>query len=109
MIKKLNAINESTKIKMIYKALILIVNLLLISIFAIYFSTKMNFANPLIPKFLAFEVFYPYSQKGLVLAIGLFFALVSKFLKQNLITIIICIIVILIYCVSSFQPNFTEY
>lgn len=109
MIKKLNEVNKSATTEMISKILILVVTFLLITIFAIYFSTKMSYKNPLIPKFLAFEVFYPYSQKGFILSIGLFFALISKFLKQNLIAVIICLIIISIYLFTSFEPNFTEY
>ena len=109
MIKKLIEINKSSKIEMISKILILVVTFLLITILAIYFSTKMSFENPLIPKYLAFEVFYPYAQKGFILSIGLFFALISKFIKQNLITLLICIIIIAIYFLTSFEPDFTNY
>lgn len=109
MIKKLNEINKSPKVETISKILILVVTFLLITILAIYFSTKMSFANPFIPKYLAFEVFYPYAQKGFILSIGLFFALISKFVNQNLITLIICVIIISIYFLTSFEPDFTKY
>lgn len=109
MIKKLNDINASNNIEKISKILILTITFLLVTIFAKYYQTKMNLQNPLIPEYLAFEIFNPYSQKGFILTIGLFLSLTAKFLKQNLISVIICIVIIAAYFLTSFEPNFTEY
>lgn len=109
MMTKIKELNASENLEKSSKILILISIFLLITIFAKYYQTKMNLQNPLIPKYLAFEIFNPYSQKGFVLTVGLFFSLSAKFLKQNLISVIICIIIIAIYFLTSFEPNFTEY
>lgn len=106
---KIKELNNSENLEKASKILILISIFLLITIFAKYYQTKMNLQNPLIPKYLAFEIFNPYSQKGFILTVGLFFSLSAKFLKQNIISVIICIIIIAIYFLTSFEPNFTEY
>jgi hypothetical protein len=89
--------------------LILLLILLLVSIFAHYHSTKLNLTNPLIPKYIAFEIFEPYPQKGFIISIGLFVALALKFLKQNLLSLIVCSIIICVYIFTNFNPDFSNY
>jgi uncharacterized membrane protein len=109
MFNKLNEINKKKNIEKIANAFMLILIFHLLFIFTIYYSTKFNFQNPLIPKYLAFEVFAPYAQKGLIITLGLLIVTILKFLRQNLIIILICLLIIAIYYLTSFEPNFAEY
>lgn len=109
MFKKLKEINSKSSIEKISKVLIIVAILHLLNVFAVYYSTKLNLSNPLIPKYLAFEIFNPYAKKGFILTFGLLVATFAKFLKQNLIVITICILIIVLYYLTSFKPNFDEY
>jgi hypothetical protein len=109
MFNKLNEINKKKNIEKIANAFMLILIFHLLFIFTIYYSTKFNFQNPLIPKYLAFEVFAPYAQKGLIITLGLLIVTILKFLRQNLIIILICLLIIAIYYLTSFEPNFADY
>ena len=109
MFNKLNEINKKKNIEKIANVFMLMLIFHLLFIFAIYYSTKFNFQNPLIPKYLAFEVFAPYAQKGLIITLGLLIVTILKFLRQNLIIILICLLIIAIYYGTSFEPNFAEY
>jgi hypothetical protein len=109
MSQKLNQINNSKRVFQISNWLIILLILHLLFIFLIYYTTKLNYKNPLIPKYLAFEVFAPYAQKGLIITFGLLIVMPLKFLKQNLLIIIICSILIALYYFTSFEPDFSEY
>ena len=109
MLEKLKEINRKSIVEKTLNILIILVLLLLLNVFAVYYSTKLNLTNPLIPKYLAFEIFNPYATKGIILTFGLLIAITLKFFKQNLIAIIICFLVIALYYFTSFEPNFTEY
>lgn len=109
MPKQLNEINKNIRVNRISNCLIVILILHLIFIFLIYCSVKLSYRNPLIPKYLAFEVFAPYAEKGLIITIGLLIVMPLKFFKQNLLVIIMCSIVIALYYFTSFEPDFTEY
>lgn len=109
MIDNLREINRKSIIVKISNILITIVILLLLNVFAVYYSTKLNLTNPLIPKYLAFEIFAPYAVKGFILTLGLLIATSLKFFKQNLIAIVICLLVIVLYIFTAFEPNFAEY
>ena len=109
ILEKLKEINQKRSVEKTSNVLILLVIILLLNIFAVYYSTKLNLTNPLIPKYLAFEIFDPYAAKGIILTFGILIATTLKFFKQNLITIIVCLVVIALYYFTSFEPNFTEY
>ena len=109
MVEKLKLINRKKSVERISNFLIFLPILLLISIFANYYSTKLNLSNPLIPKYLAFEIFAPYALKGTILTIGILLVTALKIFKQNLIAILICVIIIALYYLTSFEPNFAEY
>jgi uncharacterized membrane protein YwzB len=109
MFEILNEINKKKNFEKIANSFLIILIFHLLFVFAIYYSTKFNFKNPFIPKYLAFEVFAPYAEKGLIITFGLLIATILKFLKQNLIIILICLIVIAVYYFTSFEPNFTDY
>ena len=109
MFEKLNEINKIKNFEKIANAFLIILIFHLLFVFEKYYSTKFNLNNPLIPKYLAFEIFAPYAKKGLILTFGLLIAIVLKFLKQNLIIILICLFVIAVYYFTTFEPNFTEY
>lgn len=109
MFDKLNGINKNKNFEKIANAFLIILIFHLLFVFTIYYSTKFNYNNPLIPKYLAFEVFAPYADKGLIITFGLLIATTLKFLKQHLIIILICFFVIAVYYFTSFEPNFTEY
>lgn len=109
MFDKLAEINKKKSFGKIANAFLIILIFHLLFIFAIYYSTKFAYKNPLIPKDLAFEVFAPYAQKGLIVTFGLLIATIFKFMKQNLVVILSCLIVIAIYYFTSFEPDFVEY
>jgi hypothetical protein len=109
MLEKLKEINRKSRVEKISNVLILFIILLLLNIFAVYYSTKLNLDNPLIPQHLTFEIFDPYAVKGFILTFGLLIATSLKFFKQNLIAIVMCVLVIVLYYFTSFEPNFTEY
>lgn len=109
MLKKLIIINNKNSIIRTSNCLIIILILHLLFIFLIYCSVKLSYSNPLIPKYLAFEVFAPYAQKGLMITAGLLIVMPLKFFKQNLFAIIICLAVIAFYYLTNFEPNFAEY
>lgn len=109
MKKKIIELNKSNKIDKISIGIILVINLFLVSIFAQYYSTKLNLTNPLIPKYLAFEIFEPYALKGFITSIGLLFTLILRFLKQNLFSLIIGIIIICIYIFTNSIPDYSQY
>ena len=109
MLEKLNLINRNKQVEHISRFLIIPPILLLISIIATYYSTKLNLTNPLIPKDLISEILQPYVIKGTILTIGILLATTLKIFKQNLIAIIICVIIIAFYYLTNFQENITEY
>lgn len=109
MFKKLDGINKKESFEKMSNAFLLVLIFHLLFIFAMYYSTKFCYNNPLIPKYLAFEVFAPYAQKGVIITFGLLIATIFKFIKQNLIVILICLLVIAVYYFTSFEPNFAEY
>ncbi|KFF06006.1 hypothetical protein [Flavobacterium reichenbachii] len=109
MLEKLKEINSKRSVEKISMVLIIVAILHLLNVFAVYYSTKLNLSNPLIPKCLAFEIFNPYAEKGFILAFGLLIATFSKFLKQNLIVITICLLILVLYYLTGFEPNFEEY
>lgn len=109
MPEKLKEINNKKSVARISNCLIIILILHLLFIFLIYCSVKLSYSNPLIPKYLAFEVFAPYAQKGLMITAGLLIVMPLKFFKQNLFVIIICLVVISLYYLTNFEPNFAEY
>lgn len=69
MFEKLNSINRKKNVEKSSNVLLIVAILLLLNIFAVYFSTKLNLTNPLIPKCLAFEIFEPYAVKRIILTI----------------------------------------
>lgn len=109
MIPQYREINQNKKNSITANVLLIILILHLLFVFAVYFSTKLVFQNPLLPKYIAFETFAPYALKGLIVTFGLLTAILLKFLKQNLIVIVICIIVITIFYCTPFEPDFTPY
>ena len=109
MLEKLKEINRNVSTEKTASILIILALLHLINVFAFYYKTKLNLANPLIPKYLAFELFEPYAVKGIILTIGILIASFLKFFKQNLIVILVCAMIILLYYLTSFEPSFAEY
>nr|WP_294923359.1 hypothetical protein [uncultured Flavobacterium sp.] len=109
MLEKLKEINYRKSIIRTSNCLIILLLLHLLFIFMTYYSIKFNFANPLLPKLLAIEVFAPYAQKGLIIMVGLLIAMPLKFFKQNLFAVIIYLVLIALYYLTSFEPNFAEY
>lgn len=109
MLEKLKEINNKKSSIRTSNCLIILLFLHLLFIFMIYCTTKLSYRNPLIPKYLAFEVFAPYAEKGLIITIGLLIVMPLKFFKQNLLSIIVCLILIALYYFTSFEPNFTAY
>lgn len=109
MQEKLKEINRNSSTEKASIVLILLGFIHLICVFTFYYKTKFNLENPLIPKYLAFELFEPYAVKGIILTLGLFLATILKFFKQNLAVLIICIIIIALYYLTSFHPDFTAY
>ena len=109
MLEKLKEINRNSNTEKTASFLIILALLHLINVFAFYYKTKLNLANPLIPKYLAFELFEPYAVKGIILTIGILIASFLKFFKQNLIVILVCAMIILLYYLTSFEPSFAEY
>ena len=109
MFENLNEINNKKSIIRIANLLILILIFHVLYVFSIYYSTKFSLTNPLIPKELAFEIFYPYSKKGVILTFGLLVVNILKLFKQNTIVILICLIILITYYFTSFQPDFSEY
>ncbi|MEN9929508.1 MAG: hypothetical protein RLZZ231_1429, partial [Bacteroidota bacterium] len=61
MLEKLKEINRNISIEKTSNSLIMLALLHLLNIFAFYYKTKLNLINPLIPKYLAFELFEPYA------------------------------------------------
>ena len=106
MLEKLKELNRNKSTEITAKVLIVFVIFHLLSVFCVYYKTKLNLTNPLIPKYLLYGIFEPYVPKGFILTIGLLIATILKFVKQNLITILICVIVIIAYHVTSFEANF---
>jgi|GEM_PF-3515573 len=109
MLEKLKEINRNVSAEKTASYLIIFALLHLINVFAFYYKTKLNLANPLIPKYLAFELFEPYAVKGIILTIGISIATFLKLFKQNLLVILVCTLIIALYYFTSFQPNFSEY
>ena len=109
MLKKLIEINKKIGFEKIANAFLLILIFHLLFVFAIYYSTKFNFQNPLIPKIIGLEIFAPYAQKGLIITFGLLISTIFKFLKQDLFVILICLIVISFYYFTSFEADFSAY
>ncbi|MEY2922151.1 MAG: hypothetical protein RL108_773 [Bacteroidota bacterium] len=109
MFEKLKEINRNLSTEKTASGIIIFALFHLINVFAFYYKTKLNLANPLIPKYLAFELFEPYAVKGGILTIGIFIAMFLKLFKQNLLVILVCTIIIALYYLTSFEPNFTEY
>jgi hypothetical protein len=109
MLEKLKEINRNVNTENTASALIILALFHLINIFAFYYKTKLNLANPLIPKYLAFELFEPYAVKGIILTIGILIATFLKLFKQNLFIILVCTVIIASYYLTSFEPSFAEY
>lgn len=109
MFEKLNLINRQKNIEIIANVLTLVALLLLINVFVVYYSTKLNLSNPLIPKCLAFEIFEPYALKGSILIIGLLLATILKMFKQHLFVVLICLLIIALYYLTHFESNLSEY
>jgi uncharacterized membrane protein len=109
MLEKLKEINRNVSTEKTSSGLIILALFYLVSVFAFYYKTKLEIVNPLIPKYLAYELFEPYAVKGIILTIGLLLATTLKFLKQNLIAILVCVVVITLYHLTTFEPNFTAY
>ena len=109
MLEKLKEINRNVSTEKTSSGLIILALFYLVSVFAFYYKTKLEIVNPLIPKYLAYELFEPYAVKGIILTIGLLLATTLKFLKQNLIAILVCVVVIALYHLTIFEPNFTAY
>ena len=109
MLEKLKEINRNVSTEKTASGLIILALLHLINVFAFYYKTKLEIVNPLIPKYLAYELFEPYAVKGIILTIGILVATLLKFFKQNLLVILVCAIIIALYYFTSFEPNFTEY
>lgn len=101
IINKLNRINELKLIKGIGIGLILYINLLFISIFAQYYSDKLIFENPFIPKENIFLMFEPYAKKGFILSMGFPVILILKFIRQNFLVIITAMMIILAYYLTN--------
>ena len=106
MLEKLKEVNRNRSTEITAKILIVLTIFHLLSVFCVYYKTKLNITNPLIPKYLVYGIFEPYIPKGIILTIGLLIATILKFVKQNLIAIVVCLIVILAYHLTSFKPNF---
>jgi len=109
MFQKLTEINHKNNLKKTANVLLIILILHLLFVFAVYYSTKLVFQNPLLPKCIAFETFAPYALKGSILTFRLLLAILSKFFKQNLIVIVICLTIVSIYYLTGFEPDFTAY
>lgn len=109
MLEKLKEINNKKSIIRTSNCVIILLLLHLLFIFMIYGSTNLIYNNPLIPKHLAFEIFAPYAQKGFIITAGLLIAMPLKFFKQNLFAVIICLVLIALYYLTNFKPNFAEY
>ena len=109
MLEKLKEINRNVSTEKAASGLTILALLHLINVFAFYYKTKLNLANPLIPKYLAFELFEPYAVKGIILTIGILIATFLKLFKQNLLVILVCILIIAFYYLTSFEPSFAEY
>jgi hypothetical protein len=109
MLEKLKEINRNVSTEKAASGLTILALLHLINVFTFYYKTKLNLANPLIPKYLAFELFEPYAVKGIILTIGILIATFLKLFKQNLLVILVCILIIAFYYLTSFEPSFAEY
>ena len=94
---KLIEVNQLKSTNIISIVLILYINILMVSIFAQYYTNKFNLENPLIPRELVTVMFEPYAKKGFILASGLPIILILKFIKQNLLVIIGALILIAAY------------
>ena len=106
MLEKLKEVNRNRSTEITAKVLIVLTILYLLSIFCVYFQTKLNLTNPLIPKYLITGIFDPYATKGIILTIGLLVATILQFFKQNLITILVCVIALTLYYITTFEANF---
>ena len=94
---KVKNINENRIIDKSSMGLILFINLILISIFAKYYSIKSDLDNPLIPKYMVSLAYEPYIKKGIILSIGFLVLLILKYLKQNVLVIVIALALIWFY------------
>ncbi|PKP14598.1 MAG: hypothetical protein CVU07_14055 [Bacteroidetes bacterium HGW-Bacteroidetes-23] len=109
MLEKLNSFNNKKQTIILANALILLLIFHLLYIFAVFYSTKFNFSNPLIPQEIVIEVFAPFAQKGIFITLGLLLILPLKFFKQNFFVVVLSIITFAIYYLTSFQPDFSEF
>lgn len=109
MFKKLKEINQKNNIERISGILVIVAMILLLNVFTVYYKTKLNLTNPLIPKYLIDGVFAPYALKGIILSCGILAATILKFFRQNLAAIIFCAIAIILYYFTSFEPDFSDY
>lgn len=109
MLEKLNSLNNKKQVEVVSNILIMVLIFHLIYIFKVYYATKFNFSNPLIPKYLAFEVFAPFAQKGLSTTLGLVLIMPLKFFKQNFIVVLISLLILAIYYATSFEPDFSQF
>jgi hypothetical protein len=109
MLEKVNEINIEKNCKKIANVILILLILHLLFIFLIYYSTALIYKNPFIPKYLAFEIFAPYAKKGVILTLGVLIATILKMFKQNLFVILVCLLSILVYYLTNFEPDFTDY
>ena len=70
MLEKLKEINRNVSVEKTSSGLIILAFFYLLSVFAYYYKTKLEIVNPLIPKYLAYELFEPFAFKGTILTIG---------------------------------------
>ena len=99
-------INSKNWIKWSANILILYTNYLTVLCFLEIYSTGLNLNNPIISKGLIMQIIAPYVKLGLILTIGLFLILIIRFLKQQLISAILSLLLVLFYHTYEKIPNF---
>lgn len=109
MLEKLNSLNNIKKIELASNVLIILLIFHLLYIFTVFYSTKLNLENPLIPQQILIAVFAPFAQKGIFITLGLLLILPLKFFKQNFFVVVLCIITFAIYYLTSFEADFSEF
>lgn len=97
---KLSQINNNKIIKILSIVCILYVNILFISIFAQYFYLNMSLDNPLIAKEQIIKLFNPYAEFGFKLSFAFPIILILKFIKQNLLAVLVSLIFIVLYYIK---------
>tara|TARA_B100000929_G_C15232656_1_gene326889 strand:- start:35 stop:439 length:405 start_codon:yes stop_codon:yes gene_type:complete len=99
-------INSKNWIKWSANILILYTNYLTVLCFLEIYSIGLNLNNPIISKGLIMQIIAPYVKLGLILTIGLFLILIIRFLKQQLISAILSLLLVLFYHTNEKIPNF---